>query len=401
MVLQKAFKFRIALTGSQCSTARKTAGCRRYVYNRALALQMARRAAGGGYIRYQDMAQRMVAWKKEVSSPWLSDAPAQALQQALMDLDRAFQNFFAGRTQYPTFKKKGRGDAFRYPQPGQISLDPANNRLLLPKLGWIRYRNSRDVTGELRNVTISATGDKWFASIQTQQEVPDPVPTVTSAVGADVGIVRFVTLSDGTHVAPCSPFRQHMAALAKAQRQLSHKVKFSQNWKKARSRVTRLHTTIANIRRDFLHQTTSTLSKNHALVAIEDLQVTNMSASAAGTVAAPGKRVRQKAGLNRSIMDQGWGEFRRQLDYKLRWQGGWLVPVPPQNTSRTCPCCGHVAAGNRKSQSAFLCEQCWYENHADTVGAINILDRALASLAREASGCITNQGQDMPGSPVK
>ena len=174
MVLQKAFKFRIALTGFQYSTARRTAGCRRYVYNRALALQMAQRAAGGGYIRYQDMAQRMAAWKKEVSSPWLSDAPAQALQQALMDLERAFQNFFAGRTKYPAFKKKGRGDAFRYPQPGQISLDQANNRLLLPKLGWIRYRNSRDVTGELRNVTISATGDKWFASIQTQQEVPDP-----------------------------------------------------------------------------------------------------------------------------------------------------------------------------------------------------------------------------------
>ena len=398
MLLQKAFKFCIALNGSQCRTARRSAGCRRYVYNRALGLQVAQRAAGGGYIRYQDMARRLTMWKKEADCSWLSDAPAQALQQALMDLDRAFQNFFAGRAKYPTFKKKGRGDSFRYPQPGQIALDQANSRLLLPKLGWIRYRNSRVVTGAVRNVTVSATGEKWFASIQTQQEVPDPVPTATSAVGADVGIARFVTLSDGSHVAPRSPFKQRMAALAKAQRKVAHKVKFSQNWKKAKARVTRLHTTIANVRRDFLHQTTATLCKNHALVAIEDLQVKNMSASAAGTVAVPGRKVRQKAGLNRSIMDQGWGEFRRQLDYKLTWAGGWLVPVPPQNTSRTCPCCGHVAAGKGRIQAVFLCQQCWYENHADEVGAINILDRALAWLAHEMQ---ENQGQDLPGSPVK
>ena len=143
-------------------------------------------------------------------------------------------------------------------------------------------------------------------------------------------------------------------------------------------RVTRLHTTIANVRRDFPHQTTSTLSKNHTLVAIEDRRVKNMSALSAGKLETPGKKVRQKTGLNRSILDQGYGEFRRQLDYKLAWAGGWLVPVPPHQTSQTCPCCAHVDPAKRRSQAMFLCQQCWYENHADEVGAINILNRALA-----------------------
>ncbi len=162
---------------------------------------------------------------------------------------------------------------------------------------------------------------------------------------------------------------------------MRRKVKFSRNWKKAQARVQRLHSTIGNIRRDFLHQATTTLSKNHALVCVEDLQVKNMSKSAKGTTEQPGTHVRQKAGLNRAILDQGWGEFRRQLAYKLLWQGATLVAVPPHNTSRTCPSCGHVAAGNRLTQAGFRCVNCGYENHADVVGAINILERGHRLLA--------------------
>lgn len=122
------------------------------------------------------------------------------------------------------------------------------------------------------------------------------------------------------------------------------------------------------------------------------------------TVKCPGKKVRQKAGLNRSILDQGWGVFRRQLDYKLAWTGGWPVPVPApvptptHRASQTCSCCVHVDPVNRRSQSVLLCQQCWYENHADEVGAINILNRALAWQAQQWQD---HQGQDMPGSPVK
>ncbi|NDU86132.1 MAG: transposase [Ferrovum sp.] len=122
-----------------------------------------------------------------------------------------------------------------------------------------------------------------------------------------------------------------------------------------KAKVQRIHTGIANARKDFLHKTTTTISQNHALICIEDLQVRNMSKSSKGNSEQHGKKVAQKSGLNRSILDQGWGEFRRQLDYKVSWNGGMLLAVPPRNSSRTCPCCGHVSKDNRLTQSKFLC----------------------------------------------
>lgn len=150
---------------------------------------------------------------------------------------------------------------------------------------------------------------------------------------------------------------------------MARKKKFSRNWKKAKARVQKIHTDIANARKDFLHKVSATISKNHALVCIEDLQVLNMSKSARGIIEAPGKNVRAKAGLNKAILDQGWGEFRRQLEYKLAWSGGMLLAVPAHNTSRTCPCCAHVAKENRGTQARFACVLCGYQNHADVVGA--------------------------------
>ncbi len=111
------------------------------------------------------------------------------------------------------------------------------------------------------------------------------------------------------------------------------------------------------------------------MVCIEDLQVRNMSKSAAGSAEKPGKSVRAKSGLNKAILDQGWFEFRRQLEYKLAWAGGWLIAVPPHNTSRTCPACGHIHADNRETQAEFACVQCGYAENADVVGAMNILAR--------------------------
>jgi putative transposase len=151
--------------------------------------------------------------------------------------------------------------------------------------------------------------------------------------------------------------------------------------KKANAKVQKIHTGIAHSRKDFLHKTTTTISQNHALVCVEDLQVRNMSQSSKGTAESPGKNVRQKSGLNRSLLDQGWGEFRRQLAYKLEWNGGTLLAVPPHNTRRTCPACGHISKENRRTQAQFLCVDCGYENHADVVGAINVLARGHRVLA--------------------
>lgn len=119
---------------------------------------------------------------------------------------------------------------------------------------------------------------------------------------------------------------------------------------------------------------------------IEDLQVRNMSRSAKGTIEQPGRNVRAKSSLNKSILDQGWFEFRRQLDYKLAWNGGHLIAVPPQNTSRTCPHCGHVSKDNRRTQARFACVGCGFEAHADLVGAINVLRAGHARCACEVSG---------------
>ncbi|WPX44572.1 transposase [Undibacterium sp. CCC3.4] len=377
----QAFKFELMPNGEQQRDMRRFAGSCRFVYNKALAMQKENHEAGNKFIGYVPMAANLPIWKREAGTEWLKETPSQALQHALKDLEKAYKNFFAKRADFPRFKRKGSGDSFRYPEPKQIKLDQDNSRILLPKLGWLRYRNSRDVLGEVRNATVSQSGGKWFVSIQTEREILQPLPTATNAIGIDVGIARFATMSDENYIAPLNSFKKHQQRVARYQRRMSRKLKFSNNWKKAKAKVQKIHAGIAHARKDFLHKTTTTISQNHALVCIEDLQVRNMSKSSKGNSEQHGKMVKQKSGLNRAILDQGWGEFRRQLDYKVAWNGGILLAVPPHHTSQTCPCCGHVSKDNRQTQAKFLCVDCGYENHADIVGAINVLERGYRLLA--------------------
>ncbi|NCC28023.1 MAG: transposase [Gammaproteobacteria bacterium] len=381
MLRLQAFKFELMPDGEQARDMRRFAGSCRFVFNKALAMQQERYAAGEKRLGYAGMCSALIQWKADPATLWLRDTPSQALQQTLKDLDRAYTNFFNKRADLPRFKKKGRArDSFRYPQG--YMLDQAKDRLFLPKLGWVRYRNSREVLGTVKNITVSQSGGKWFASIQTEREVEIPLHQGT-AVGIDLGIVRFATLSDGTVLEPLNGFKRREPALRKAQRRLSRKKKFSRNWRKAKAKVQRIQTKIANARRDTLHKATSAISKNHAMIVIEDLQVCNMSASAAGTVEAPGSNVRAKSGLNKAILDQGWFEFRRQLDYKSAWNGGHLIAVPAHYTSQTCPLCGHVAKENRQTQAQFACVACGFQDNADRVGAINVLRRGEAMLSQE------------------
>ena len=377
----QAFRYELMPNSDQARLMRRYAGSRRFVYNKAFALQQENYANGNKFINYVAMAKHLTAWRNGPETPWLMDAPCHPLQHALKDLEKAYKNFFKGIADFPQFKRKGSGDSFRYPDAKQIKLDQGNGRIFLPKLGWLRYRNSRDVLGQVRNVTVSQAGGKWFASIQTQREVETPLPASETAIGIDVGIARFATMSDGSHVAALNSFKNHQQRLARYQRRMSRKVKFSSNWKKAKARVQRIHIDIANARKDFLHKATTTISKNHALVCVEDLQVKNMSRSAKGDANQPGKNVAQKRGLNRAILDQGWGEFRRQLAYKVGWRGGVFLAVPPHHTSQTCPVCDHVSPDNRKTQAKFLCVECGHADHADVVGAINVLERGYRLLA--------------------
>ena len=385
----QAFKYELIPTGEQLRNMRRFAGSCRFVFNKALGLQTANHEARNKFIRYVGMANLLPAWKSEF--PWLKESPSQALQHSLKNLDRALTNFFEKRTYYPHFKKRGYGDSVRFPQG--FKLDQTNDRVFLPKLGWVRYRNSREVLGVVKNFTVSNRSGKWFVSIQTERKVEQPVAH-GDAIGIDMGVVRFATLSDGTVYPSINIFKRYAADLRKAQQAMSRKKKFSNNWKKARSRVQKLHVRIANARRDYLHKTSTTISNNHAMVVVEDLQVSSMSRSAAGSVEQPGRNVRAKSGLNRSILDQGWAEFRRQLEYKMLWVGGLLLAVPPQNTSSTCPRCGHVSKENRKSQAVFACVECGFNQNADLVGAINVLRAGHARLACQVNGEVSRQQQE-------
>lgn len=385
----QAYKYELMPTGEQQRNMRRFSGSCRFVFNKALALQKARYEQGEKKHGYAGLCKLLTEWRNSTETAWLADAPVHPLQQTLKDLERAYGNFFAKRADFPRFKKKGQGDSFRYPDPKQIKLDQASSRLFLPKLGWLRYRNSRKVLGVVKNVTVRQSCGKWFVSIQTEREVEQPVAQAASAVGIDMGVARFATLSDGTFYAPLNSFKRQEAALRKAQQAMSRKQKFSSNWKKAKARVQRIHSRLGNARRDYLHKCSTTISQNHAMVCIEDLQVRNMSRSAAGSTEQPGKQVQAKSGLNKAILDQGWFEFRRQLDYKLAWNGGYLIAVPPQNTSRTCPCCGHVSADNRQTQARFECVECGFEENADVVGAINVLRAGHARLACEVNAAVT------------
>jgi putative transposase len=388
MERRQTLKYALRPNAEQQRDLCRFAGCCRFVFNQARALQKAHYEAGREYIGYVAMAKLLTQWRRGTETPWLKQAPVHPLQHALKDLERSYQNIFAGRAGFPRFKRKGHRQSFRYPDAQQFEIDESHSRIFLPKLGWIRYRNSRDILGKARNITVGCSAGRWYASIQTERQVEPALPRATTAIGIDLGVARFATLSDGTHIAPLNSFRKHEIRLRRYQRSISRKVKFSKKWRKARRRVQTLHARIANARRDLLHKATTTISKNHAMVCIEDLQVRRLSKSDRGNIQAPGQFVRAKSGMNKSILDQGWFESRRQLAYKLGWNGAMLIAVPPHNTSRTCPVCGHVAAENRRSQARFECVHCGYVQNADVLGAMNVLARGhrVAACGEAGSG---------------
>ena len=279
----------------------------------------------------------------------------------------------------PTFRKRNIHNSFRFPEPNQIELD--NRRIKLPKLGWIGFHKSQPILGKLRNVTISKDGTHWVVSIQVEQQISTKANGSTTAIGIDLGITKFAAFSDGSHIDGPSSFKKHQDKLAKEQRKLAKKIKFSSNWKKQKAKITKLHSRIAHVRKDFLHKSSTEICKSHAMIVVEDLKINNMSKSAKGTIEAPGKNVKAKSGLNRSILDQGWGEFRRQLEYKSKWLGGVFVKVPPKDTSLTCHRCKHKDKQNRLTQEGFACTCCGYTANADFNAACNILAAGHAVLA--------------------
>ncbi len=382
MKIRKAYKFRLKPTIEQAQQMESFAGHCRFIWNKVLALSLTRLENKQGIIWFHEADFWSKIWKSSDEYAFLKEVPAQCIQQKLRDLNKAFKDGFDKKQplkRIPTTRKRGIHDSFRFPEPKQFQID--NRRIKLPKLGWVKFFKSQEIMGEPKNITISKQGRHWYVSIQVEMEIQLKQNPSISAIGIDLGIAQFAAQSDGLYIEGPNALKDHKNKLAKAQRSLSRKKRFSNNWKKQKTKIGVLHTRIAHIRKDFLHKTSTHLCKSHAMIVVEDLKITNMSKSAKGTVEEPGKSVKAKSGLNRAILDQGWGEFRRQLEYKMDWAGGVFVKVPPQNTSITCSICEHKDKSSRIAQEKFCCVECGHTENADLNAAKNILAAGHAELA--------------------
>ena len=405
--LHKFFLFKLEPNGAQARACACSCGCSRYTYNRGLAWLIEQLKQNPEFrFSYYDLANQLPQWKQEEDTKWLAECHSQVLQQSLKDLERAYINYKEGRANFPKFHKKFKSkDSFRYPQGFKI--DEGKRQIYLPKIGWMKYHRSRFIAGKAKSITVSRKADGWYVSILTEQEVDEPRhPASGIEVGLDVGVVNTVTLSDGTAWPPINALKEHREKLAKLQRRLKHKTRFSRNWKKLWAKSARLHKRSADRRRDHLCKIASDVCKNHAVVYREDLKIVNMSASASGTREEPGVHVAQKRGLNRAILDQGWGMLFRMIEAKQQELGGEVYAVPPHYTSQTCPECGCTDAGNRPKQAVFKCVNCGFAGNADCVAAMNILGRgqrlrACGELENTASAQVSRHKPSSSRNPSK
>jgi putative transposase len=349
----------------------------------ALALQRVRYANGERYAGYAEMTHWLTEWRNTRATAWLAGCPVHPQQQVLRRLDQAYRRFFAKKGGRPSFKSRGQEAGLRFPDPKEFSLDALNARIKLPKLGWVRLRMSRPVEGTLRNATLTREGEKWFVSIQAEQHHTTATLCEAPTLGIDVGLVAFAATSDGQLIAPLQALAKRKRQLKYLQRAVARRKKGSSNRRKAVRRLGNLHRRIVRQRSDWHHKLTTQLASQHAVIAVEDLSIKGMSASARGTAHRPGKNVHVKAGLNRSILDAAWGEFTRQLSYKTHWRGGRVIFVNPSYSSRRCRICGDKSTENRKTQSLFRCVACGHTENADLNAAQNILAAGHAVWAKE------------------
>lgn len=382
----KAYKFRLKAKSEHEQKFVQFSGTCRFVWNKALKMNLDRLENKQKLLSYFEVDFWTKIWKDSEEYGFLKDCHSQIIQQTLKNLDKAFKDGFDKNQplkRIPKFKKKGKNDSFRYPQGFKI--DEGNKRVYLPKIGYVSYRKSRNIQGTPKNVTVSRKGKYWYVSIQTEFQQEYIQHPSKSIIGIDLGVKKFCTFSDGTYIEPINSLKNKSEKLKKLQRNLKNKKKFSKNWRKQQLKISNLHEKIANIRHDFQNKLSTDISKNHAIVVVEKLKVKNMSKSSKGNIDKHGKKVKQKSGLNKSILDQGWSTFISKLKYKLNWLNGELIMVDPKYTSQTCPCCGNVSKENRKTQEHFECIECGYTNNADVVGAINILTRGHRELACEVN----------------
>lgn len=387
--MRRTFKYQLRPTTRQAAALAACLEDHRTLYNAALEHRRTAYRMAGATIGYGEQSGDL----KHIRRADLDQArwSFSSQQATLRRLDTAFAAFFrrvkAGQVPgYPRFKGRGWFDTVEWPKNGDgckwVTTDVRSPRAYLRGVGHVKVNQHRVPLGTVKTISVKREGRRWCLILSCDDVPAEPLEPTGAVTGVDMGVASFLTTSEGVHV----PNPRHLAAsadrLAEAQRALARCDRGSNRRRKARERVARVHGKVRRQRLDLAHKTALSLVRGHDVIVHEALRITNMTSSARGTIERPGSKVAQKAGLNRSILDAGWGVFLAVLAYKAESAGRTVIAVNPRNTSRTCPACGHVSGDNRPTQAEFRCVSCGHAGHADEIAALNIL---RAGLARHAA----------------
>ena len=350
----------------------------RQLYNGALEERIDAWRKAGLPVSWQDQFRSLTVCRREI--PEMAADPVAVQRGTLKRLDGAFQGFFrrarsGGAPGFPRFRGRRGWDSLSV--VSGVRLDGA--RLRVPGLGWLTVRRRGGnpyPEGEPVSAVLKRAAGKWYAVVCLRVFVPEPEDDGT-AVGVDMNAGQVAVSGPGVERLFHAPDTARLEARAKRlSRKLARQRRGSRRRERTRLRLAKTRRRIACRRHDWRHRTSRAVAGMAHTVAVEELRVKAMTASARGTAEEPGSGVRQKAGLNRVILDTGWGAFRAMLEYKA----GTVVAVNPAHTSRTCHACGHVDAASRRSQAVFHCVACGHAGHADANAARNIRRRGLALL---------------------